>query len=145
MNLSKNVKIVKVAAGAASGTTAVNSEAIDMSNYDGCLLFGSIATANAGNYLKVTQGKDSAFAESEDLKGSKVVPARNGEVAFVDVYRPAEGQGKYLRASIVRTVATATGDVYAVLYNGRIKPEVNIVAEKMNGVLLISPEQEAIT
>lgn len=145
MNLIKNIKITKVKAGAASGATAVNSDAVDMSNYDGCLFVTTVATANAGNFLKITQGKDSAFVESEDLKGSKVVPAANGEVAYVDVYRPAEAQGKYLRASIVRTVATATGDIYAVQYNGRAKPEVNDIAEEIGGILLISPEQEAVT
>ena len=36
-NISKEIKIRKVAAGAAAGTTAVQSSSIDASNYDGVL------------------------------------------------------------------------------------------------------------
>ncbi len=123
MNLSKNVKVACVKAGQAAGTTNVNSDAIDMTNYDGCLFFASIATANAGNYLVVEQD-DAAFAtKSVVLEGTKVVTTTDGEVALVDVYRPLEGQGKYLRATIVRTASTATGCIYAIQYDGRVKPE----------------------
>ena len=123
MNLSKNVKVACVKAGQAAGTTAVNSDAIDMTNYDGCLFFASIATANAGNYLVVEQSDDITFATKSVLEGTKVVTANDGEVALVDVYRPLEKQGKYLRASIVRTASTATGCIYAIQYDGRVKPE----------------------
>lgn len=145
MNLSKNIKITKVKAGQATATTEVSSDAVDMTGYDGCLFFASIATANAGNYLKVEQSKVSNFATHEDLKGSKVAPDKDAMVAIVDVYCPLEGQGKYLRAAVVRTATTATGDIYAIQYHGRSLPEVNAVAEKMAVKLLISPEQEAIT
>lgn len=145
MNLSKNIKITKVKAGQSTATSEVSSDAVDMSNFDGCLFFATIATANAGNYLKVEQSKDVDFTTHEDLKGSKVVPDKNDMVVLVDVYRPLEGQGKYLRAAIVRTATTVTGDIYAIQYCGRSLPEVNAVAEKMAVKLLISPEQEAIT
>jgi len=145
MNLSNEVKITKVKAGQATATTEVSSDAIDMSGYEGVIFMASIATANAGNYLKVEQGKDANFTEHEDVKGSKVVPPKDAEVAFVDIYKPAQSQGKYLRAAIVRTATTVTGDIYAIQYNGRNKPEVNVVEDKMSGVLLISPDLEAIT
>ncbi len=123
MNLSKNVKVVFVKAGQAAGTDAVNSDPVDITNYDGVLFFGNIAVANAGNFLQIEQSTDNTFSSKAVLTGAKMVTAGNNETAFVDVYRPQEKLGKYLRASITRTASTATGCIYAVLYNGRIKPE----------------------
>ena len=140
MNLSKNIRIRKIASGAASAGTAVASVDVDFSNYDGVLLFGSIATANAANNFSVEQ-KDPE-GNYNALAGTVVTPANNGMVAYVDVYRPLEGQGKIVRAKIDRSGAvTATGDIYAILYNGRIKPENNIddAADGITGVLAISP------
>jgi len=140
MNLSKNVKIILAKAGQAAATTAVNSDAIDMTNYDGCLFFATIAAKNDGNYIEIEQSAVADFAAKVALKGSKVVPGKNGEVVYVDVFRPVESQGKYLRAVITRTASSATGDIYALLYDGRTKPEVSDVADVLKGVLLISPE-----
>ncbi len=123
MNLSKNVKVVFVKAGQSAGTDAVTSDAVDITNYDGVLFFGNIAVANAGNFLQIEQSAASNFATKSVLAGAKMVTKANSKTAFVDVYRPQEKLGKYLRASITRTVSTATGCIYAVLYNGRIKPE----------------------
>lgn len=137
MNLSKNVKIVFVKAGQTAAQTAVNSDAVDVTNYDGVLFFGNIAVANAGNFLQIEQSAAQNFAVKAVLNGAKMVVETNNETAFVDVYRPQEKLGKYLRASIVRAGAsTATGCIYAVLYNGRIKPE-------DYAVLAISPEASA--
>ena len=137
MNLSKNVKVVFVKAGQTAATSAVNSDAVDLSGYEGVMFFGTIATANAGNFLQVEQSTAENFATKSTLEGAKMAVAENGDVAFVDVYRPQEKLGKYLRASITRAGAsTATGCIYAVLYNGRIKPE-------DYAVLAISPAESA--
>ena len=123
MNLSKNVKVVFVKAGQSAGTDPVNSTAVDLSGYEGVMFFGTIAVANDGNYLQVEQGAVSDFSTKSVLDGAKMAVGSNGDVAFVDVYRPQEKLGKYLRASIVRGASTATGCIYAILYNGRVKPE----------------------
>ncbi|WP_461369734.1 hypothetical protein [Candidatus Darwinibacter acetoxidans] len=123
MNLSKNVKVVFVKAGQTAATSAVNSDAVDLSGYEGVLFFGTIAVANAGNFLQVEQSTAENFATKSVLDGAKMAVETNGDVAFVDVFRPQEKLGKYLRASIARTASTATGDIYAILYNGRVKPE----------------------
>ena len=124
MNLRKNVKVFFLKAGQTASTSAVNSDAVDLSGYEGVLFFGTIAVANAGNFLQVEQSTAENFATKSTLEGAKMAVAENGDVAFVDVYRPQEKLGKYLRASITRAGAsTATGDIYAILYNGRVKPE----------------------
>ena len=82
MNLSKNVKITKVAAAAVSAGTAVNGAAVDMQNFEGVLFFTTIATANAGNYIKAQQDTDVALGTVADLADSAVVATANAEVVF---------------------------------------------------------------
>ncbi|GCD83674.1 hypothetical protein PTHTG4_27380 [Parageobacillus thermoglucosidasius] len=133
-NLSSEVQIRKIASGAAAGTTDIESSVVDFTGYDGVLIFTTIATAADNNTLKIQQG-------GKDLVGAVVSADENGQVVFVDVSRPLGGQGGELKAVITRGTSTATGDIYAILYNGRTRPEVNFVdaVDGIKGVLAISP------
>ena len=142
MNLSKNVKITKIAAGAASAATEVVSDVIDMQGYEGVVFFTTIATANAGNYLKAQQDAAVGMAGAVDLAGKKIVAAADASVAWLDIYRPTD---RYLTANIIRTAATITGDIYAIQYSGVKYPETNLTANVMIGELLISPDELAIS
>ena len=136
MNLSKNVKITKVAAAAVSAGTAVNGNAVDMQNFEGVLFFTTIATANAGNYLKVQQDSDVALGTVADLADSAVVATANAEVVFVDVYKPTE---RYVRPVVIRAGAnTAVGEIYAIQYEGRVRPSDNDITDTIVGTLLVS-------
>ena len=105
MNLSKNVKIAKLV----SGTTEV-----DPTNYDGVLFLGN------GTKLEVADEKGDV---------AEVTRATAG-VLYVDIYRPIESAGK-----LTATLTNASGgDLYAVLYQGRVKPDA-----WGTGELLISP------
>lgn len=119
MNLSKNVKVLLAKAAAASGTTAVTTDVIDTQGFEGVMFVGSIATKDAGNYANVQQGKASDMSDAADLLDTKVTPGTNGHSFLIDVYRPQE---RYVQAVITRGQATATGDVYAVLYGPRVAP-----------------------
>lgn len=105
MNLSKNVKVMLLE----SGTTEV-----DPTNYDGVLFLGN------GTKLEVADEKGDV---------AEVTKATAG-VLYVDIYRPIESAGK-LTATLTNTDG---GDLYAILYQGRVKPESWGVGE-----LLISP------
>lgn len=142
MNLSKNVKITKVKDGAVSATTEVVSDVVDMQGYDGVIFFATIATANAGNYLKAQQADVSAMTSAKDLAAKKIVAAANASVVWLDIYRPTK---RYLTANIVRTAATVTGDIYAIQYSGVKLPETNLVTNKLIGELLISPDEQDIS
>jgi hypothetical protein len=142
MNLSKNVKITMVKASAASATTEVISDVIDMQGYDGVVLFATIATANAGNYLKAQQAAASDMTGAADLAAKKVVAAANGQAVWLDIYKPQE---RYLTANMIRTAATVTGDIYAIQYGGDKLPETNLVTNKLIGELLISPDELAVS
>ena len=114
MNLSKNSKLIKVKAGQASGTDLITSDTVDMQGFEGVMIFGSIATANAGNYAKARQGDNSAMSDGADLAGTKIVPGDNGDSFLIDLYRPSK---RYVDVQVVRGAATITGDIYALLYD----------------------------
>jgi hypothetical protein len=113
MNATKNMKLIKVKAGAASGTTTLTTDTIDTQGFEGVMIFGSIATVDAGNYAKARQGADSGMSDGADLEGTKIAPGDNGDSFCIDILRPTE---RYVDVVITRTVATVTGDVYALLY-----------------------------
>lgn len=131
MNLSKNVDLALVKGQQSAGTTEVESDSVDVANYDGVLFFAKVAAADAGNHIVIEQSADDAtWAE---LTGTKVIVEEANQVVAVDVFRPLEGQGRYLRAKVVRGSSTATGDVYAARYSGRTRPE------DFGALLAISP------
>lgn len=142
MILSKNIKITKVKAGASSATTEVVSDAVDMQGYEGVLFITTIATANAGNYLKAQQADVAAMTNAVDLAAKKIVAAEDAQAVWLDIYRPTK---RYITANVVRAAATTTGDIYAIQYGGKKKPETNLVEEELVGELLISPDEEAIS
>lgn len=118
-NLLKNAKLTMVLAGAATGTSAQNTAAVDMAGYEGVVFFGSFATANAGNYANLAQSTASGGTYN-DLEGTKVTPGDNGDSWAIDVYRPTK---RFVRAETVRAGATTvTGDVYALQYGARKPP-----------------------
>jgi len=114
MQLSKNTKLTKVAAAAVSAGTAVTSDAVDMQGFEGVMFFGSIATANAGNFAKARQDSASNMGAAADLEGTKNVTGDDADSFLIDVYRPRE---RYVDCQVVRAGAnTATGDIYALQY-----------------------------
>jgi hypothetical protein len=141
-NISANCKLRKVGNYSSANTTEVVSDIIDMSGYDGVLLFTTIATANSGNYLKAQSSDDSAMSGAVDLEAKKVIATANNEVVWLDLYHPLE---RYITANVIRGASTAVGEIYALQYKGRVNPEDNVVADTILGYLLTEPAQEAIT
>ena len=119
MNQSKKSKLILVKAGQASGTTTITTDTIDMQGFEGVMIFGSIATVNAGNFAKARQGDNSGMSDGADLAGTKVVPGDNGDSFLIDLYRPGK---RYVDVQVVRGVAAVTGDIYALLYEPRKAP-----------------------
>lgn len=138
MNLSKDIKIEKVRAyNNTGGTTNANGTDVDFSGYDGVLFFGWMEKATETtdtNQIKVEQ-KDSD-GNYTALTGANAVCVEDDQVLAVDVYRPLESQGKVLRVVVDIATSTKYGDMYAIKYNGRVKPEDFADVTK----LVISPE-----
>jgi hypothetical protein len=138
VNLSNGIKITKVKAASATGTTAVNSDVIDMAGYEGVLFFVAVASKAVGNFIKAQQGTDGTVSDAVDLEGSKVEPTVDGQVAWLDIYKPQE---RYLRVVATRGTTTVLGEIYALQYESRVQPTDNVIANLILGSLLVSPAE----
>lgn len=136
---SEGMKLTLAVAGAASAGTAVNGAALDMAGFDGVLIFGTIATVNAGNYLKAQQDTVVGLGTVADLAGSKIVPGTNGMIAMLDLNRPTK---EFVRGVFIRAGAnTITGDMYYLQYKSSNPPTVNTVATLVQALALRSPAE----
>ncbi len=138
-NLLPNVKVSLPAIAAGSAGSLVAGATVDMDGYEGVLLLTRISTANAGNFLKAQQGDQADGSDASDLAGTATVAAADGDLVVLDVYRPT---GRYVRPVIDRSgTNTATGDVYALRYGGRLSPQDNNVADVIVSKLVSSPSE----
>ena len=122
MNLSMDVKLIKVGTAAGAGTTDVVSDVVDTQGFNGVAFFGSLAAVNSANYAQAAQGLQSNMSDAAPLSGSKATPAANGDSFLLDISRPIK---RYVQLTIKRGVSTAIGDVYAVLYSPMHSPTVH--------------------
>ena len=117
--LSKTVKVTMVLAGAATGSGALNSAAVDMTGFEGVMFVGRLLTAHASNFGNCAVGATSGGSFT-DLLGSKVVPGDNGDSFLIDIKRSSTLTKTWIRCEIDRGGAdTVTGDIYAIQYGAR--------------------------
>lgn len=137
--LEKNTVRLHAAAAGSAGT-AVNGTVFDSQGFESVVFLVSIATANAGNFLKVQQGDLADGSDMADLAGSAVVAAANGQVVVAEVCRPSK---RYLRGQIVRAGAnTATGDMYAIGCEAAdSKAVVNNITNTLISEISVTPAQ----
>ena len=128
--LSENVKIVLAKEAQAAATTEVLSDVIDTCGFEGCIFMTRFATANAGNYIKVKQDTAANGATAADLVGTKVTSGTSDEGVAIDINRPQE---RYLQLSATRTVSSALGEIWAILY----RPVKAPVVSALTGTLAI--------
>lgn len=134
--LEQNDVRLNVAAAGSAGT-AVNGAVTDLTGFDGAAFFCTIATANAGNFLKLQAGDAADGSDMADVAGSKVIAASNGQVVGIEVNRIAY---KFVRPVVIRAGAnTATGDMYAVRFNAAVQPTTRQVASTLITSILQSP------
>jgi len=131
--LLNECKVTVVKTTQSTATSAVNTDSVDMTGWDGVVFVGALATANAGNSVNLAQSSDnSTFA---DLEGTAQVPAGNGDLVAIDLFRPVD---RYVRAEIVRAGATTvTETFYAIQYRGRKSPVTSIATQETH----ISPAE----
>lgn len=112
-------RLEKVADGAASAGTAINTSSIDATGYDAVAFFLRLATFHASNSVKLQSSADDSTWK--DLDGVSGNTTANGKVLVIDCHRPTGGP--YYRAVVTRSGAnTLTGDAYGVAYNGHDVP-----------------------
>lgn len=136
--LNQEAIIKQVSAASQAGTDAVESDVVDISGANGVLFLTHVATANAGNYIKVQQGDEVGGGDMADLEGSKVVIVA-GKPAWAEVYKPTK---RYVRLVVVRGASTAVSEIVAFVYDPRILPvSVNNDGTTIKGLALISPAE----
>lgn len=135
MNISKRTKLTKVQDHTAAGTSAVNSDGIDMTNWEGVMFFTSFGTAAAGNTVNLAQGADNA-SDWVDLLATSVSSGTSDEDVWIDVYRPID---RYVRLEVVRGTSSTLESIWALQYGPRNMPVSNVLSGTIIGETHISP------
>ena len=113
--LTENNKLVIIKAEQTAATSTVTSDHLDITGWDGCLLFTNSGSTTATNIYATVNQYDGT--SNTDIASATFSNA-NDCYAF-DIYRPLQSTGKYLSLDITRTTSTATNVIYALLYQGR--------------------------
>ena len=130
--LLKNCKVTVVKTTQASAGTAVNTDSVDMTGYDGVLFVGAIATVS-GNSVNLAQSSDDATFN--DLEGTAQIGGTNGDLIAIDLFQPTD---RYIRAEIDRSgTNTVTETFYAIQYKGRKAPVTSIATQETH----VSPSE----
>lgn len=138
MQLSNYISIVKVQDHTAAGTSAVNSDGVDMAGYDGVIFVTSFGTAATGNTVNAAQGADNS-SDWVDLTGTSVSSGSSDEDVWVDVYRP---QDRYVRLEVVRGTSSTLESIYAIRYGGGRKlPNDNTTTGTIQGEAHVAPAE----
>lgn len=148
MNLTDMVKTIRLKPDGstftvAAGTSDVNSDIVDMQNFEGVRFlvgFGAI-TSGAVTSIKVQQGAASDMSDAADLLGTGVTVADNddNQVAIVEVYKPRE---RYLRVTTDRGTQNAVIDfAIAELWGAKKLPITDDTATTIGNEVHISPAE----
>jgi hypothetical protein len=143
MNLSKEVKILRVEAATAAGTTDIDTAIVDTQGYDTVAFIGSsqAVASTAVAALKIQHGDNSALSDVAALEGSSLTygnvgTANDSNTPFIiEATRPTK---RYVRLLIDLSVAnSAWGEVYCLLGKAKKEPvtqtaKTNLVATAGN-------------
>lgn len=134
MFLSDQIKIIKVQDHTGAGTTAINTDGVDLTGYEGVLFLTSFGTAAANNTIEAAHSTDnSTFA---DLTGTNVVPGASDEDVWVDVWNPPS---RYARAEIARGTSSTCESIWAFLYGAKAIPVDNTTTGTIAGEAHVAP------
>ncbi len=139
--LSHDVKLTKVADAATAATSAINSASVDMASdggWENVMFFTSFATAAANNLIHAESSNDNGVSDAfADIAGSEVdASGASDEDQYIDIARPP---GRYVRCVALRGTSTACGDIWAIQYNGRNRPQVNEISGTIYGKRISDP------
>lgn len=129
MFLSDKIKITKVQDHTTAGTSAVNSDGVDMSNYRGVLFVSSFGTAAANNTANLAQGADNA-SDWQDLTGTSITSGSSDEDIWLDVYDPGD---RYVRLEVARGTSSTLESIWAIQYDPRTVPVDNTTSGTIVG------------
>lgn len=143
MQIGKELKFTQVKTAVAAGTSDINSDTIDMQNWDGVLFITSFGTITSGavTSVKVQQDTDSGAGTMADLLGSgqAVADSDSDQCVVHDLYKPLE---RYVRIVVDRATQNAVlNSIVAIQYRGSKTPATNDSATVVALKSLISPAE----
>lgn len=112
--LSDIVKLILLKNEQATSTSAVESDNVDTTGWDGCLLFTKSVTSATDIYATVKQNDGTT-----DVNLVSATFSNANDIYAFDIYRPEQSNGKNLSLDITRGTTTVTTPIYALLYKGR--------------------------
>ena len=137
MQLSNGIKITKVQDHTTAGTDAVNSDGVDMANFEGVLFLTSFGTAATDNTVNAAQGLTSG-GTYDDLLGTETGATASDEDVWLDIYRPLD---RFVRLEVVRGTSTTLESIWAIQYGARNLPVDNTTTGTIIGEAHTSPAE----
>lgn len=107
--------LLTVEAPVATGTTVVDSTALDMQDWDGVIWIVRIGTPGADRNIRAQQDTVVGMGAAADLAGTLVNSATNN-VHVLDLKRPSK---RFVRCRITRGTTTTVDTLIAIRYRGR--------------------------
>jgi len=115
-SLLEAVLVERVSDAVAAGTTAVNSDSVDLGPGQGVLFITAMGTVTTAPTVKVqTSSDDSVWNDLEGTEDDTIVDGDDDLLLAVDVKRPLE---RYVRLVMTRTAGNVVVDsIVAIVYN----------------------------
>jgi hypothetical protein len=131
--LSDNFKITKVKDHSTAATSAVDSDAVDMTGYDGVFFLTSFGTAAAGNTANLAVSATSG-GSYDDLLGTSVSSGTSDEDVWLDMIGGvADSTKPWVRLEVVRGTSSTLESIWAIQYNARALPVSNVTSGTIVG------------
>lgn len=139
-NLVNDVKITKVKAASAAGTTAVTSDIIDMSGFESVAFMttANAITATGVQSIKIQHGDESDLSDAADVTSASITIADDddNQTFVVEMSQPIK---RYCRAYVSRgTANSAFGEIYALQYGAKLRPVTNDVTDTLTTALVVA-------
>lgn len=133
-----DIYFVPLKAAQTAASSEVESDKLDISNYDGVMLITNVASAAVEAYQY--DGTDSTKVKTVTVTSSTQT------AVVIDLYRPQEELGEQVYVKIDREESAVTGPIYAIAYHGRVKPIDNDSSDAdlpVSTEVEISPSEES--
>jgi hypothetical protein len=99
----------------ATGTSTIDSAAVDMAGWDGAICICKIGSIATNNNLRARQD-DASGGSYADLAGSKVGDSASATPFVLDIRRPIK---RYLKFRVTRGTTTTIDTLVVIKYRGR--------------------------
>lgn len=137
--LSDNILFTKVEDHTTAGTSDVESDSVDMSNYTGVIFVTSFGTAATDNGCHIESSSDDGSSDTfADLTGTEALSGSSDEDVWLDLRNPRE---RYVRAECLRGTSSTLESVWAIRYGGRSLPTDNTTTGTITGEKHNSPAE----